>query len=314
MKITILDGYAMNPGDLDDSALYALGDLTFYERTPREFTLERMKDSQIVLTNKTLIDRDIISSCPNLRYIGVLATGYNVVDIACAKENGITVTNVPGYASQSVAQHTMALLLELTNRVGLHAVSVENGIWTKSPDFSYQLAPLSDLDGKTIGIVGCGSIGKAVARMANAFGMRVLAYTRTPFESDFITCCDFDTLLAESDVITLHCPLTSDNAKMINADAIAKMRQGAFLINTARGGLVDESALADALKTGKLGGAAVDVVSEEPIRKDNPLLGCPNLYITPHNAWASKEARQRLLDIATNNIKQFIAGKPVNVV
>ena len=314
MKIVVLDGYTLNPGDLDWSLIKAFGDTTIYERTPCHLTVQRIGDAQIVLTNKTILSREVLSFCPSVQYIGVLATGYNVVDTVYAKEKGIVVTNIPSYATESVAQHTMALLLELTNHVGLHAESVRNGVWTSSPDFSYQLSPLCDLAGKTMGIIGCGSIGKAVARIAAAFGMRILAYTRTPFTDDRIICCDLQTILSESDVITLHCPLTDTNREIINADTISKMKTGAFLINTARGGLVNEAALSDALNNGKLGGAAADVVSLEPIAADNPLLGAKNMYITPHNAWASKESRMRLMHTAAENIEKFLSGKPQNVV
>jgi len=314
MKLVVLDGYTLNPGDLDWTPLSTFADYKIYERTAPEQVVERIGDCELVLTNKTVIDKSIMDACPNLRYIGVLATGYNVVDIAYAAQKGIFVTNIPAYATKTVAQHTFALLLELTNQVARHADSVREGVWTDCPDFSYQLSALIELEGKTLGLIGYGSIGKAVAKIAHAFGMRVITYTRTPQCDAYAAYCDLDTLLAESDVVSLHCPLTDANKLLINQNTISKMKDGALLINTARGGLIDEAALCDALNTGKLGGAAADVVSMEPIRPDNPLLKAKNMHITPHNAWAAKEARQRLLDTAVDNIAQYLSGAPVNVI
>ncbi len=317
MKIVVLDGYTLNPGDLDWNALAALGDVAVYDRTEASSIVERIGDAELILTNKTPISAETMQACKNLRYIGVLATGYNIVDTAAARAAGIVVTNIPTYGTDSVAQFTFALLLEICHHVGHHAQTVRDGEWTKSPDFCYWHYPLIELAGKTMGIIGFGRIGRRTGEIARAFGMNVLAYDEYPntvSEKEGISCTTLDRLLAESDVISLHCPLTDRNKGMINTDTIAKMKDGAILINTSRGPLVDETALAAALNSGKLAAAAVDVVSTEPIRPDNPLLKARNILITPHIAWAPKEARSRLLNIAVENIRAFIDGSPINVV
>ncbi|MCR5042163.1 MAG: D-2-hydroxyacid dehydrogenase [Clostridia bacterium] len=313
-KIVVLDGYTLNPGDLSWDGISKLGELTVYDRTPSGKTVERIGDASIVLTNKTPIDRAVMEACPDMRYIGVLATGYNIIDTAAASEKGVTVTNVPAYSTQSVAQLTFALLLELCNRVGLHSDSVHAGTGNPYGDFCYYLTPQTELAGKTLGVVGFGRIGRAVAKIAMAMGMEVVYYNRREVPGDGAKAVSFGELLKRSDVVTLHCPQTAGNLKMINAETIAKMKTGAMLINDARGGLVDERALADALIGGKLAGAAVDVLSSEPISQDNPLLTAPNCIITPHIAWASTEARVRLMKMTEENLKAYLAGDPVNTV
>jgi glycerate dehydrogenase len=308
-KIIILDGGVANPGDLSWDDLAALGDLTVYDYTAPEDVIPRIGDASIILTNKTVISADVISACPNLRYIGVLATGYNVVDIAEAKKRGIIVANVPAYSTPTVAQLTMALLLEIALHVGHHSRVVHEGKWSACRDFAFWDYPLMELAGKTFGIVGYGSIGKAVAKLAQAFGMKVLAYSRHGAE-DFHT--ELDELYAKADIVSLHCPLTAENAGMINAETIAKMKDGVILLNTARGGLINEADLREALLSGKVYAAASDVVSTEPIKADNPLLGLDNMIITPHIAWAALEARQRLMDVATDNVRQYLAGNVQN--
>ena len=311
MKIVILDGYALNPGDLSWEAFETLGEVTVYDRTPPELVAERIRDAEIVYTNKTVLNREIIENADSLAFIGVLATGVNVVDLDAAREKGIPVANVPAYSTPSVAQMTIALLLELCLHVGEHSRLVHAGEWTSSPDFCFWRYPLVELEGKTLGIIGLGSIGRAVAKIASAFGMRVIAYRG---RGEGVEMRTLDELLSEADIVSLHCPLTADNRHMINAEALARMKKGAFLINTARGPLVDEAALAEALSAGHIAGAAVDVVSAEPIHGDNPLLSAPNCIITPHIAWAPYASRVRLMDIAANNLKAFLAGNPVNVV
>ena len=313
MKIVILDGHALNPGDLDWDFLKQFGTVTYYDRTAGEaLTMDRIGDADIILLNKVAITEAVLAACPNLKLICILATGYNVVDCAAAAKRGIPVCNIPGYGTNAVGQFTFALLLELCHRVGLHDTSVHGGDWTACPDFCYWKSPQMELAGKTIGIIGYGAIGRAVAKIAEAFGMHVLAYSRTHYDgTDYV---ELDTLLQQSDIVSLHCPLFPETEKMINAAALAKMKDGAILLNTARGALIDEAAVADALRSGKLRGAAVDVVSSEPISADNPLLSAPNCIITPHMAWAPVEARQRILDIAETNIRGFLSGKPQNVV
>ncbi len=308
-KIIVLDGAVENPGDLSWEPLAALGELTVYDYTAPQETIARIGDAPVILTNKTVISADVMAACPNLRYIGVLATGYNVVDIAEAKKRGIVVTNVPAYSTDTVAQFTMALLLEIALHVGHHSRVVHEGKWTACRDFAFWDYPLMELKGKTFGIVGYGSIGKAVAKVAQAFGMKVLAYSRHGAE-EFHT--ELDELYAQSDIVSLHCPLTAENAGMINRDTIAKMKDGVILLNTARGGLINEADLRDALLSGTVYAAASDVVSTEPIKADNPLLGLPNMIITPHIAWAALEARQRLMDVATDNVRQYLAGNVQN--
>ena len=308
MKIIILDGYTENPGDLSWEGFSALGQLTVHEHTKPEDILPRIGDAEIVLTNKTPLTAETIAACPNLRYIGVLATGYNVVDVAAAKARGIVVTNIPAYGTQAVAQYTMALLLELCHHVGHHNQAVQEGRWTKGRDFCFWDYPLIELAGKTMGLIGYGRIAQTVAKLAEAFGMRVIAWKPSGGEG----IVSLEEVLSHSDVISLHCPLTADNAQLINRETIARMKDGVFIVNTARGALIDENALREALLSGKVAGAAVDVVSVEPIGEDNPLLGLGNCLITPHIAWASKESRQRLMDAAVENLRAFLEGHPIN--
>ncbi len=314
MKIVILDGYTVNPGDLDWAQIEALGELTVYDRTPPEQTVERARDASAVLTNKVVFDRPVLDALPDLRYIGVLATGYNVVDIPAARERGIVVTNIPAYATEPVAQFTFALLLELCHHVGAHSDGAREGRWSQSPDFAYWDFPLVELQGLTMGLVGLGRIGQAVARIARAFGMRAIASTRSGSTIEGIESVDLDTLLRTSDVVSLHCPLTDATRHLINAQRLAMMKPSAFLINTGRGPLIDEPALASALSAGRLAGAAVDVLSTEPPAPDNPLLTARNCLVTPHIAWATRSARARLLATAAANLRAFAAGTPQNVV
>ena len=308
-KIIILDGGVANPGDLSWDDLAALGDLTVYDYTAPEDVIPRIGDASIILTNKTVISANVISACPNLRYIGVLATGYNVVDIAEAKKHGIIVANVPAYSTPTVAQLTMALLLEIALHVGHHSRVVHEGKWSACRDFAFWDYPLMELAGKTFGIVGYGSIGKAVAKLAQAFGMNVLAYSRHGAE-EFHT--ELDELYAKADIVSLHCPLTAENTGMINKETIAKMKDGVIILNTARGGLINEADLREALLSGKVYAAASDVTCKEPINADSPLLGLDNMIITPHIAWAATEARQRLLSVAIDNVRQYRCGNPQN--
>jgi len=317
MKIVVLDGYTLNPGDLSWGELERLGELTVYDRTPEDKVLERIGDAEIVYTNKTPLTRETFYKAPNIKWVGVLATGYNVVDVDAAREKGIPVTNVPDYSTDAVAQMVFALLLEICHHVWDHSEAVKKGEWTRSKDFCFWKYPLIELAGKTMGIIGYGRIGRATARIAQAMGMKVLAYTRTvdkALESDTMRFVSLDELLRESDVISLHCPLFESTKGMINKETIGKMKDGVIIINTSRGPLVVEEDLAEALNSGKVYAAAVDVVSTEPISEDNPLLKARNIIITPHIAWAPKEARQRLMDIAVENLKAFLRGEPVNVV
>ena len=315
-NIVVLDGYTLNPGDLSWDALKALGNCTIYDRTAAADVVERCKDAEIVLTNKVLIREAEMEQLPRLRYIGVLATGYNVVDTAAAAARGIVVTNIPAYSTDSVAQMVFAHLLNIVNAVQLHTDSVRNGEWSSCADFSYMLSAQTELAGKTLGIIGLGNIGRRVARIADAFGMRVVAKTSKRAEElpSYIEPVALDQLLAESDVITLHCPLTPDTQRIINADTIARMKQGAILINTGRGPLIDEVAVAEALNSGKLRAAGFDVLAVEPALHDNPLLSARNAFITPHIAWATYEARVRLMNIMVQNIEAFLVGKVVNKV
>jgi len=316
MKIVVLDGYAANPDDLSWDGLKALGDLTVWPRTSASDVLERSKDADALLTNKVAIDDELMGKLPQLKYIGVLATGYNVVDIAAARKRGIVVTNIPAYSTDSVVQMTFAHLLNMTNRVAHYAKQNRQGKWSASADFCYWDTDLHELAGKTIGIVGLGHIGMKVARIARDFGMDVFAHTSKNSADlpEGIQKTTFNGLLAVSDVLTLHCPLTDSTREMINARSLAQMRYGALLINTGRGSLVDEQAVADALRSGQLGGYAADVLCSEPPAQDCPLLSAPNAYITPHIAWATLEARTRLMDIAVDNVRAFSEGNPVNVV
>ena len=316
MKIINLDASALNPGDLSWDVLNQFGEVTLYPKTEsEELAIERIGDQEIVLTNKVPITESLLAACPNIKLICIQATGYNIVDTAACAKRGIPVCNVPDYGTAAVAQFTMALMLELCHRIGHHDAVVHQGKWCASPTFCFWDTPQMELGGKTLGIIGFGRIGQAVAKLAQAFGMRVITHSRSRKENGLdVEYVDIDTLLAQSDFVSLHCPLTSVNAQMVNAEFISKMKNGAFLINTARGGLLDEQAVADALTAGKLAGAAVDVVTEEPMKTYNPLLTCPNCIITPHIAWAPKESRQRLLDCCVENIRAFLRGKPQNVV
>ena len=316
MKIVVLDGRTLNPGDLSWDAFKEFGQLTVFDRTPVEEIAPRAGDAEIVLTNKTPLNRETIRKLTNLKYIGVLATGYNVVNVAAAAKRGIVVTNVPEYGVNSVAEHVFAFLFEYARHIEEHAYSVRKGRWCRSPDFCYWLHPLTELAGLTMGIVGFGHIGQAVARRALAFGMRVLAHTRTPpgQPMEGVNFTDADTVFKESDVVSLHCPLTPATEKLINTQRLALMKRTALLINTARGGLIDEDALADALQRRIIAGAMLDVLSEEPPPEKNPLLHVRNCLITPHNAWATQAARQRLMNIAVDNLKAFLAGRPQNTV
>ena len=316
MNITVLDGYGMNPGDLSWEELSALGTLTVYDRTAPQDIVARAKEAEVVLTNKVVLTDDIMAQLPHLKYIGVLATGYNVVDTQAAQQRGIIVTNIPAYSTESVVQMVFSHLLNMTNRVEHYAQQNSRGRWSSNPDFCYWDTPLTELAGKTMGIVGLGSIGSRVAAVALAMGMRVLAVTSKAQDSlpEGIHSVSRDRLFAESDVITLHCPLTDSTKEMINSDTLAMMKKGALLINTGRGPLVDEHAVALALQEGHLGGYGADVMMQEPPQSDNPLLTAPNAFLTPHVAWATYEARQRLMQIAVDNVKAYIKGTPVNVV
>lgn len=322
MDIVVLDGYTLNPGDISWDGLASLGNLKVYDRTAYDISganliVERAKDADVVFTNKTPITREILARLPKLKFIGVLATGYNVVDLEAARERGIPVSNIPAYGTDAVAQMTIALLLEMCNHVGIHSESVFKGQWTNNEDFCYWNKSLIELAGKTMGIVGFGQIGQATANIALALGMDILVNSRSKMkelEGERVRFVDLETLFKDSDVISLHCPLTETNKGMINKGSISKMRDGVMIINTARGGLVVDEDLAEALNRGKVAGAALDVVSQEPIPVDNPLLKAKNCIITPHIAWAPVEARQRLMDIAVDNLRKFLEGNPINVV
>ena len=309
MKIVVLDGYTENPGDLSWAGLEALGDVTVYDHTPFDQTIARIGGAEIILTNKTPITAEVIAACPALKYVGVLATGYNVVDVEAAKARGIVVTNIPTYGTQAVAQFVFALLLEICHHVAHHNQAVQEGRWSNGRDFCFWDYPLIELAGKTMGIIGYGRIGRATAAIAKAFGMQVLAYDAYAEGPELTT---LEEVLAGSDVISLHCPLSKENTGMINADTIAQMKDGVILINTSRGPLINEADLRAALLSGKVAAAAVDVVSTEPIRMDNPLLGLENCFITPHIAWANKESRQRLMDVAVSNLASWLDGNTVN--
>ncbi len=315
MNICVLDGHTLNPGDLSWDELKQLGPCEIHERTAPAETTRRAAQAEIVLTNKTALGRTEIAALPKLKYIGVLATGTNVVDLTAASERGIPVTNVPAYGTRSVAQATFALLLELTNRVGHHAHRVRNGAWTHATDWCFWDFPLVELDGLTMGLVGFGRIGAAVADIAHAFGMNVIAHNSSPRPAPpFVKFVDLETLFRTSDVVSLHCPLTPKTQRLVNTERLARMKPTAFLLNTSRGPLVDEAALAAALDSGQLAGAAVDVLSCEPPPADNPLLRARNCLVTPHNAWGTHAARARLLHVAVDNVRAFLAGKPRNVV
>lgn len=311
-----MDGHGVNPGDMSWKPFEEIGQITVYPRTAPEEVVAHVGDADIVLTNKTVFNADVISQLPNVKYIGVLATGYNVVDTEAAHRRGIVVTNIPAYSTDSVAQMTFAHILNITNRVGYYAAKNSDGEWSRCPDFCYWDTPLTDLSGKTIGIVGLGHIGSKVARLAQNFGMDVFAYT-SKNAADLPTGINkttLDGLLGISDVITLHCPLTPSTREIINKESIKKMRRGAILINTGRGPLVNEADVAEALQEGQLEAYGADVMCSEPPAADNPLFAQPNAYITPHIAWATVEARERLMAIAVSNLKAFVSGNPVNVV
>lgn len=314
MKIVVLDGYGLNPGDLSWSGWEALGELKVYDRTSPSELLERSEGAEVLITNKTLITANDMALLPELKYIGVLATGYNVVDIDEAKARGIVVTNIPAYSTASVAQMVFAHILNITQRVGYYADENVRGRWTNNPDFCYWDTNLVELDGKKIGIVGYGNIGKATARIALAFGMEVLAYTSKE-QKDLpqgVKKVSLDELFAESDVISLHCPLTPDTKELVNANRLKTMKPNAILVNTGRGPLINEQDLADALNEGRIAGAGLDVLSVEPSVAGNPLLSAKNCFITPHIAWATKEARTRLMDIAINNLRSYQEGNIIN--
>lgn len=317
MKIVVLDGYGMNPGDLTWEGLEKLGDLTVYDRTSSSEVIERATGAEIILTNKTIIDQKTIENLPGLKYIGVLATGYNVVDIEAATEHNIVVANIPAYSTDSVAQMVFALLLAITNSVGHYTDDNRAGRWSRNADFCYWDSPLTELAGKTFGIIGFGHIGGKVAQIALSFGMRVMALTSKPrneLPDGVEKAADINRILQESDVLSLHCPLTDSTRHLINDSTLAIMKPSAILINTGRGPLVDEKALANALNSGKIHGAGVDVLSCEPPKLDNPLLYARNCYTTPHLGWATFEARKRLMDIAVANVANFLEGTPTNVV
>ena len=316
MKIVILDGYTANPGDLSWQELEKLGSVTVYERTKPSETVTRAADADIVLTNKVIISKEVIGQLPQLKYIGVLATGYNVVDIKAAHERGITVTNVPAYSTESVAQMVFAHLLTVTNRTEHYAIENRNSRWSSNPDFCYWDFPHMELAGKTFGIVGLGNIGLRVAQIARAFGMKVKALTSKVAETlpVGIEKASLEELLSAADVVSLHCPLTDNTHHLINADTLRLMKSTAILINTGRGPLIDDQAVADALAEGRLAAFCADVLTEEPPKADNPLLSQPNAFTTPHIAWASKEARIRLIQVATDNVRSFLNGKSQNVV
>ena len=313
MKICILDGYSLNPGDLDWSPVERLGDVTLFDRTPADKIVERASDADIVLTNKVPFSADTLRQLPRLRFICVLATGYNIIDTEAAARQGVVVANIPAYSTMSVAQMAFAHILNITNHVASYAREVADGKWTNCPDFCFWDSALTELAGKTMGIVGLGNTGMATARIAVAMGMKVVAMTSKSADTlpEGITPAPLDDVLASADVVSLHCPLTPSTRHLINAASIAKMKPSAILINTGRGPLVDEQAVADALNGGRLAAFGADVLSQEPPRGDNPLLSARNCFLTPHIAWATLEARTRLMSTATENVRQFIAGKPV---
>jgi len=318
MNIVILDGYTENPGDLSWEGMEALGKLTVYDRTPKDpdEIVRRIGLAEAVITNKTPLTAEIFDRCPGIRYVGVLATGYNIVDVAAARAHGVPVTNIPSYGTSAVAQAAMALLLEITNQVGHHSQAVRSGRWSSSIDFCFWDHPLTELSGKTMGLIGFGRIGQAMGRIAKAFGMQVLATGSRPCDAgraiaDYV---ELDELLSRSDVVSLHCPLFPETERLINKHTIAKMKDGVILLNTGRGQLICEPALAEALHSGKIRAAGLDVLSQEPPAADNPLLTAPNCFITPHVAWAATEARQRLMVTAVENLQQFLNGTPQNVV
>lgn len=317
MKIVVLDGYTLNPGDLSWEKLKKLGDTTIYDRTPKGDLVQRAKDAEVLFTNKTVLNEEVLNKLPNLKYIGVLATGYNVVDIEYARKKGIVVTNVPAYSTDSVAQMTFALILELYNHVKSHSDAVKCGTWSRSKDFCFWNHPLTELSGKTIGIIGFGNIGKKVAQIATAFGMKVIVFSKSrkgDGEGNNIKWVNLEELLSSSDIISIHCALTSETKGLINKQNIKLMKKTSILINTSRGPIIIDKDLGEALNSGNIAGAGLDVLTVEPPEGDNPLLKAKNCIITPHISWATKEARIRLMDTAVKNLKAFIEEKPINVI
>ena len=322
MRIVILDGSAANPGDITWGELESLGEVIAYDYTSKDQLIDRMKGAEVAITNKAVFDAEVFDQLPDLKYIGVLATGYNVVDLEAARKHGVVVTNVPEYATFATAQNTMALLLELTNHVGRHTESVMNGDWCRSRQFCYFLSPLTELNGKNLHIIGLGKIGRRVAVMASAFGMKVTATphdtsligTTVEFDGVSVSCLPLEKGIRGADVVSLHCPLTEDTREIINKDSLGWFKKGAFLINCARGPVINESDVRAALDNGILGGYGADVVCVEPMLENNPLLGAPNCVITPHIAWTPVETRIRLIDMAADNLKAFLAGRPINQV
>lgn len=317
MKIVILDGHTINPGDLSWSALEKYGKLTVYERTPAELIAPRIEDAEVVMTSKCVLSSEVLSRCPGLKYIGILATGINMIDLDYATGHGIRVTNIPAYSTDSVAQFTFALLLEICNQAGLHNEAVHSGKWQRSEDFCFRLTPQTELAGKTFGVVGFGNIGRRVAKMAEAFGMKVLiasSYPDPAFETKDISFAPLDDLFTASDIVSLHCPLTEGNRGFINRDVLSKMKNGVILLNTSRGPLINEDDLAQALKSGKVYAAGLDVLSIEPPKDGNPLLGLSNCIVTPHIAWITRESRIRLIETAVSNLESWLAGETVNCV
>lgn len=317
MKIVVLDAYALNPGDMDWGALEALGDVRFYDRTAADEVLARIGDAELVLTNKVAIDGAVIEQAPNLKYIGVMATGYNIIDIETAKKKGVVVSNVPGYSTASVVQLTFSLMMELCYRVQRHSDAVMEGKWAESPDFTFWDYPLIELAGKKLGIIGFGAIGQQVADVATALGMEVVAHSRTQTDQSArknFRWAEREEVIRKADVLTLHCPLTPDTENLMNKETISLMKPSSFLINTSRGGLIDGQALADALNADQIAGAGVDVLAQEPPQADHPLFSAKNILITPHIAWATAEARERLMAIIVQNVDGFINGQPQNEV
>lgn len=317
MRIVVLDGFALNPGDLNWDEINAIGDTIVYDRTEARLIVNRISNCDVVLTNKTPITRETIDACPSIRFIGILSTGYNTVDVAYAQEKGIVVCNVPDYCTNCVAQHVFAMLLAYTNHIAEHAASVREGAWKRCPDFSYWKYPISEIYGKTMGIIGLGRIGKRVASIANAFGMKVLAYTPDPdrsLESDMLRFASLDEVLSQSDCLSLHCPLTDETRHLIRRETIAKMKPGMILINTSRGQLINELDLSAALMSGKIRLALLDVLSEEPPRNGSPLIDSPRCVVTPHISWAPREARMRLMSIMRDNLIAYRDGHPINTI
>lgn len=316
MKIVNLDGYTTNPGDLSWKCIEKYGELTTYDRTKPEEVVERAKDAEILFINKTPINAEMLKQLPKLKYVGLQSTGYNIIDVKAARELGITVSNIPAYSTNAVAQLVFAFILEITNKVSLHSDSIHNDEWTNCPDFCYWKAPLTELDGKTIGIIGFGSIGQRVAKIAEAFGMNVITYTPHPKPDEFknISFVSFKELMKNSDFVTCHCPLTPETTGIINEYALSLAKKSAVIINTSRGPVVDDKALADALNSGRIQAAGLDVLTTEPPKKDNPILTAKNCLLTPHIAWAGYETRKRLIDLLEENLKAFLNGHPQNVV